>query len=515
MVKNRRKINKKSSKKISNDDLIEVTLWKAANKLRSNMHASEYKNVVLGLVFLKYLSDVFFQTQKEIEKNKDSDIEDRDEYIAKNVFYVPKEARWNMLQSFAKNPKIGVIVDNALDNIEKENESLRGVLQKNYARPELDKHILGELIDLFSSVNMSIKNEKSNDVLGKVYEYFLGKFGEAEGNRAGEFYTPKSIVDLLVAMLEPYKGRVFDPCCGSGGMFVQSEKFVRARGGNIKGITIRGQESTHATWRLCKMNMVMHKLIDADIRYGNSFTNDKHKDLKADYILANPPFNQKNYGSDLLKNDVRWKYGIPPKNNANFAWVQHFIHHLSPTGRAGFVLSNGSLSSTTSNEDNIRKKIIMADLVDCIVALPSALFYNTPIPACLWFLNRRKTFTTKNSVLFIDARKFGLLYRRHRTFEDDDIKKIATTYHNWRQPKKNKYMDIAGFCKSVHLNEIIKNDSNLVPGRYVGVSQTEHDPESFYTYMITFTKEYKKILKESRKLDKEIQQNLGGLGFEI
>lgn len=507
----RSKGRKNTKEPIPTNNSIEANLWDAANKMRSNLHASEFKNVVLGLVFLKYLSDVFYHTQKLIKKNKGSNIEDRDEYAVMGVFYVPKKARWDVLRDSAKDPNIGVLVDEALNAIEKENESLRGALQKNYARPELDKKILGGLIDQFSKITIRKDSGDSNDVLGRVYEYFLGRFGAAEGKRAGEFYTPRSIVDLLVAMLEPYKGRVYDPCCGSGGMFVQSERFVKERGGNITEITIRGQESTHATWCLCKMNMVMHRLIDADIKYANSFTDDKHKDLKADYILANPPFNQKDWGRDMLENDVRWKYGKPPKNNANYAWVQHIIHHLSPNGRAGFVLANGSLSASQSGEGDIRKNIVTADLVDCMVALPGALFYNTQIPACLWFLNRKKTAKIKYKILFIDARDLGhMINRRHRKLATDDIEKISSTYRAWC--KQSGYADVPGFCKSVKIDDI-DADYILTPGRYVGIEEKEEDQESFDEKMNGLISQLLKHMDESKKLDKEIQKNLKGIGY--
>ena len=384
----------------------EQKLWAAADKLRSNMDAAEYKHVVLGLIFLKYISDAFKEVYEELNKDPTADPEDVDEYIARRVFFVPEKARWEFLQKNAKKPEIGELIDHAMDVIERDNPSLKGVLPKSYARPALNKQRLGELIDLIGTIGLGDKENKSKDILGRVYEYFLGQFADAEGKKGGQFYTPRSIVKLLVDMLEPYRGRIFDPCCGSGGMFVQSEKFIEAHGGKIKDVSIYGQESNQTTWRLCKMNLAIRG-IDANIKWGDSFHDDQFKDLKADFILANPPFNDSDWGGELLQNDVRWKYGVPPKRKANFAWVQHFIHHLAPTGTAGFVLANGSLSSMTSNEGEIRKNIVEADLVDCIVALPSQLFYNTMIPACLWFISRDKKDNKfkdrRGKILFIDA----------------------------------------------------------------------------------------------------------------
>ena len=384
----------------------EQKLWAAADKLRSNMDAAEYKHVVLGLIFLKYISDTFEELHKELENDKDSDSEEVDEYTARRVFWVPKNARWDYLEKNAKKPEIGELIDHAMDEIEKDNPSLKGVLPKNYARPALNKQRLGELMDLIGTIGLGDKESRSKDILGRTYEYFIGQFADAEGKKGGQFYTPRSIVQLLVEMLEPYKGRILDPCCGSGGMFVQSEKFIQAHGGKIGNISVFGQESNQTTWRLAKMNMAIRG-IDANIREGDSFHDDQFKDLKADFVIANPPFNDSDWRGELLQDNVRWKYGVPPKGNANFAWVQHFIHHLSPTGTAGFVLANGSLSSNTSGEGEIRKNILEADLVDCIVALPSQLFYNTMIPACLWFVTRDKKDNKfrdrRKKVLFIDA----------------------------------------------------------------------------------------------------------------
>src|SRR5438128_7214704 len=451
----------------------EQKLWKAADKLRSNMDAADYKHVVLGLIFLKYISDTFTEIHEELKKDPTSDPEDVDEYVSRRVFWVPKEARWDYLAKNAKKPEIGKLIDEALDGIERDNRSLKSVLLKNYARPGLNKQRLGELIDLIGTIGLGDKENRSKDILGRVYEYFLGQFADAEGKKGGQFYTPRSIVKLLVEMLEPFKGRIFDPCCGSGGMFVQSEKFVQAHGGKIGDISIFGQESNQTTWRLCKMNLAIRGIESELVKWNGqgSFLNDEHKDLKADFILANPPFNDSDWGGELLQEDARWKLGVPPRNNANFAWVQHFIHHLSPSGIAGFVLANGSMSSNTSNEGEIRKNMIEADLVECMVALPSQLFYNTMISACLWFVSRdkrdHKFGIRKNQVLLIDARKLGTMVdRRHKELADDDVKRISWTYHAWRgELKDKKYRDVPGFCESASLEEIRKQGWILTPGR--------------------------------------------------
>lgn len=498
----------------------EEKLWKAADKLRSNMDAAEYKHVVLGLIFLKYISDAFSEIYEELKKDPTFDPEDLDEYVSKRVFWVPKEARWDYLEKSAKKPEIGKIIDEAMDVIERDNRSLKGVLLKNYARPGLNKQRLGELIDLIGTIGLGDKENRSKDILGRVYEYFLGQFADAEGKKGGQFYTPRSIVKLLVEMLEPFKGRIFDPCCGSGGMFVQSEKFVEAHGGKIGDVSVFGQESNQTTWRLAKMNIVIRG-IEANIEWGDSFRDDQFKDLKADFILANPPFNDSDWGGELLQDDVRWKFGIPPVGNANFAWVQHFIHHLSPVGITGFVLANGSMSSNTSNEGEIRKSIIEADLVDCMVALPSQLFYNTMIPACLWFVSRDKRnhkFRARSGhVLFIDARNLGVMVdRRHRELSDDDVKKISETYYAWRgELKKKKYQDIPGFCKSASLGEIGKDGWILTPGRFVGAEEEEDDAEAFEEKMERLTAELSEQKKQGQKLDDEIQKNLQSIGFNI
>jgi len=510
---------------INQDSELEKKLWSSADKLRSNMDAAEYKHVVLGLMFLKYISDTFEQKHRmlEIESQKDNltDPEDRDWYIADNIFWVPPEARWEYLQRNAKQPTIGKMIDDAMEVIERDNSSLKGVLPTNYSRPSLDKQRLGELIDLIGSITIGTDEAKSRDVLGRVYEYFLGQFADAEGKKGGQFYTPKSIVQLLVEMIEPYRGRVFDPCCGSGGMFVQSEKFIQAHQGRLDDIHIFGQESNQTTWKLCKMNLAIRNIDSDEVKWNNegSFLNDAHRDLKADFILANPPFNDSDWKGELLREDVRWKYGIPPIGNANFAWVQHFIHHLAPTGIAGFVLANGSMSSNTSNEGEIRKNIIEADLVDCIVALPPQLFFNTGIPACLWFVTREKKNNKfrdrRGEILFIDARNMGtMIDRRHRILTDEDIKKISQTYHAWRGELEG-YQDIKGFCKSAKLEEVRQQNWVLTPGRYVGSEEKEEDMEDFNEKMQRLTSELSEQFKRSKELEEEIRKNLERIGFEL
>jgi len=498
----------------------EAKLWQAADKMRNNMDAAEYKHVVLGLIFLKYISDAFKELYQKLSNTKGADPEDPDEYRAENVFYVPKKARWDDLQKNAKQPTIGKLIDDAMDEIEKDNAILKGVLPKNYGRPALDKQRLGELIDLIGTIGLGNKENRSKDILGRVYEYFLGQFADAEGKKGGQFYTARCIVKLLVEMLEPYKGRVFDPCCGSGGMFVQGEKFVEVHGGRIGDIAVYGQESNQTTWRLCKMNLAIRG-IDANIAWNNegSFLNDAHKDLKADFVIANPPFNDSDWKGELLREDIRWKYGTPPTGNANFAWVQHFIYHLSPTGTTGFVLANGSMSSNTSGEGEIRKNIIEADLVDCMVALPSQLFYNTMIPVCLWFIARdkknHKFRDRRGETLFIDARNMGaMIDRRHRELTDNDIARITGTYHAWRG-KGSKYKDIAGFCQSAKVDEIRKHGHILTPGRYVGTAEVEEDAEAFEDKMKRLTTELSAQFKKSVELEKEIRNNLKGLGCNI
>ena len=453
----------------------EAQLWQMADALRGSMDAAEYKHVVLGLIFLKYISDAFeeLHAKLEVEKKQGADPEDPDEYRAKGIFWVPPEARWSHLKAQAKQPTVGQLVDDAMAGIERDNPSLKAVLPKEYARPALDKQRLGQLIDLVSNIKIGDAESRSKDVLGRVYEYFLSQFASAEGKKGGEFYTPRCVVKLLVEMLEPFKGRVYDPCCGSSGMFVQSEEFIVAHGGKFGDISIYGQESNYTTWRLAKMNLAIRG-IEGKIEHGDTFHNDRHPDLKADYILANPPFNVSDWGGDRLREDKRWRYGAPPPGNANFAWVQHIVHHLSPTGLAGFVLANGSMSSNQSGEGDIRRSLVEADLVDCMVALPGQLFYSTQIPACLWFLARdkrnHKFRERRGHILFIDARKLGkLVDRTHRELTDQELARIAKTYHAWRGEKDaGKYEDIPGFCKSAPLEEIRKHGHVLTPGRYVG-----------------------------------------------
>lgn len=499
----------------------ESELFKAADKLRGNMEPSDYKHVALGLIFLKYISDAFEAKHNELLAEDAQAAEDKDEYLAVNVFWVPKEARWSHLQANAKLPTIGTLIDDAMRAIEKDNELLKGVLPKDYARPALNKVMLGELIDLISGITLNEEGHASRDILGRVYEYFLGQFAGAEGKRGGEFYTPRSVVRVLVAMLEPYKGRVYDPCCGSGGMFVQSEKFVQEHGGRIGDIAIYGQESNYTTWRLAKMNLAVRG-IDSDIRWNNegSFHKDELRDLKADYILANPPFNVSDWGGDRLREDVRWTFGAPPVGNANYAWLQHIYHHLAPKGTAGVVLANGSMSSNQSGEGEIRKAMIEADVVDCMVALPGQLFYSTQIPACLWFLTREKApgkgrRDRRGQVLFIDARKMGeLVDRTRRELTDAEIQKIADTYHAWRGEKNaGEYADVAGFCKSATLEDIRKHDHVLTPGRYVGAAEQEDDGEPFEEKMRRLSALWREQRAEGARLDALIEANLKELGY--
>ena len=465
----------------------EAQLWAAADKLRGNMEPSDYKHVALGLIFLKYISDAFEAKRADLLNDEYADPEDPEEYLAENVFWVPKAARWSHLRARAKKPSIGKDVDKAMLAIEANNASLKGVLPKDYARPALNKVMLGELIDLVSGIGMAEEADRSRDILGRVYEYFLGGFAGAEGKRGGEFYTPRSVVRLLVEMLEPYKGRVYDPCCGSGGMFVQSEKFVEEHGGRIGDIAIYGQESNYTTWRLAKMNLAVRG-IDADIRWNNegSFHKDELPDLKANFILANPPFNTSDWGGDRLRDDARWKFGVPPIGNANYAWLQHIHHHLAPHGTAGVVLANGSMSSAQSGEGAIRRAMVEGDVVDCMIALPGQLFYSTQIPACLWFLARNKNpgdgwRDRRGEVLFIDARKLGhMVDRTRKEFSDEDIVRIANSYRAWRGvPEAVSYVDEPGFCKSVKLEEIKRHSHVLTPGRFVGAAADEDDGVPF------------------------------------
>ncbi len=513
----------KAAKEIKQEPL-EKQLWKAADKLRKNIDAAEYKHVVLGLIFLKYISDSFEEHFAKLQAGlgdyAGSDPEDKDEYKAENIFYVPPESRWPHLVAHAKQPDIGKFADAAMDAIEKENPSLKGVLPKVFARQNLDPASLGGLIDLVSNIALGDAKSRSADVLGHVFEYFLGEFALAEGKQGGQFYTPRSIVELLVMMLEPYKGRVFDPCCGSGGMFVQSEKFVEEHQGRINDISIYGQESNQTTWRLAKMNLAIRGIDSSQVKWNNegSFLNDAHKDLKADFIIANPPFNVSDWSGELLRNDGRWQFGTPPAGNANFAWLQHFAYHLSPVGIAGVVLAKGALTSKTSGEGEIRKNLIAeGNLIDCIVNLPGKLFLNTQIPAGLWFMNRARNngHPRKDQILFIDARNLGhLINRRTLELSREDIQQIAGTYHAWRnasvipaQAEIQPYEDIKGFCASVPVERVAELDYVLTPGRYVGLPDEEDDfnfPERF----AALKAEFEAQLQEEAALNQAILENL-------
>ncbi len=554
---------------------MEKKLWSAADSLRKNIDAAEYKHIVLGLIFLKYISDSFSRLYKKLKqgkgKHKGADPEDRDEYKAKNIFFVPPSARWSYLHSRARLPEIGRDIDSAMDAIEKENPSLKGVLSKVYAKGNLDPISLGKLIDEFSNIDIESAKNHSADILGRVFEYFLGQFGLAEGKKGGQFYTPRSVVKLLVEMLRPYKGRVFDPCCGTGGMFVQSEKFIEEHQGKINDISIYGQESNQTTWRLAKMNLAIRGIESSQVKWNNegSFLKNAHPDLKADYIIANPPFNDSSWSQALLKGDGRWRYGLPPAGNANFAWIQHFIYHLTPKGgRAGFVMAKGALTSKSSNEDKIRKNMVENHLIDCIVNLPAKLFLNTQIPASLWFLTRGKT-TRRDHILFIDARNLGrLINRRNRVLDDKDIQKIANTYHSWladgesayneggiahsktgkslsrsrnshnesrnsrvarhsRNESRNSrvarhsresgnpviYKDIKGFCKSVSIQGVRKLDYILSPGRYVGLPE-EKDNFDFSKKFTALKGCLQEQIKEEAKLNRRILKNLSHIDIK-
>ncbi len=506
-------------KKETPQEPLEKQLWSAADKLRKNLDAADYKHVVLGLIFLKYISDSFESLRAQLVEGKGefegADPEDRDEYKAKNVFFVPQPARWNWLRDNAKKPDIGVLVDAAMDAIEKDNPALKGVLPKVYARDNLDPATLGALIDLVSGIALGDAKARSADVLGHVFEYFLGEFALAEGKKGGQFYTPRSIVELLVAMLEPFKGRVMDPCCGSGGMFVQSEKFVREHQGRIRDISIYGQESNQTTWRLAKMNLAIRGIESSQVKWNNegSFLKDALKDVRADYILANPPFNDSDWSGDQLRKDARWQYGTPPAGSANFAWLQHFAFHLAPAGQAGIVLAKGALTSKTNGEGEIRRRMIEdGNLIDCIVNLPAKLFLNTQIPAALWFLARDRTnhrFRNRSGeILFIDARNMGtLINRRTRVLTPDDIQTISDTYHNWRNVD-GAYEDVKGFCASVPLSEVAAKDYVLTPGRYVGLPDEEEDFD-FAERFASLQKEFAAQLEEEKKLNAAILESLG------
>lgn len=504
----------------------EAELFKAADKLRGNMEPSDYKHVALGLIFLKHISDSFEAKRAELLSEYPEGAEDLDEYAADNVFWVPPTARWSHLQANAKQTSIGKIIDEAMIAIEKDNPNLKGVLPKDYARPALNAVMLGELIDLVSGIALGVQKGEARDVLGRVYEYFLGQFAGSEGKRGGEFYTPRSVVRVMVEMIEPYKGRVYDPCCGSGGMFVQSEKFVEQHGGRIGDIAVYGQESNYTTWRLCKMNLAVRG-IDADIKWNNdgSFHKDELRDLKADFILANPPFNISDWGGDRLREDVRWQYGIPPAGNANFAWVQHIVHHLSPSGVAGVVLANGSMSSTQNSEGEIRRSLVEGlngapGVVDSMVALPGQLFYSTQIPVCLWFLARDKSNGVarntklrdrRGEILFIDARKLGhMVDRTRKEFSDADIEKITRTYHAWRgEGDAGAYEDVPGFCKSASLKEIKAHGYVLTPGRYVGAQDLEDDEVPFVERLATLRSILDEQLIKSEQMGADIRTVLG------
>ncbi len=500
-------------------------LWHAADLLRNNMDAAEYKHVVLGLIFLKHISDMFEVRRAEIEGEPFADPEERDEYTANNVFWVPAGSRWEDIQAAAKLPSIGQVVDQAMRGIEQENPSLKGVLPKNYGRQDLDKQRLGDLIDLIGSIDLTPDTSGGRDVLGEVYEYFLGMFASAEGKRGGQFYTPPHVVRLLVAMLAPFKGRVYDPCCGSGGMFVQSERFVEAHNGRLSDVSVFGQESNPTTWRLAKMNLAIRG-IDSDLGESaeDTFKNDLHRDIKMDYALANPPFNMSPWGADSLGNDARWAYGTPPSGNANYAWIQHILYHLKPNGVAGIVMANGSMSGGHT-EAAIREAMLKAGVVDCMVALPGQLFFNTQIPVCLWFVARNRKNghgmlgkpmrDRSGEVLFIDARKLGsMVDRTHREMMEEDVAKIADAYHNWRGDGDSVYEDVPGFCKAASLEEVAKNGYVLTPGRYVGAdAEEDEDAEPFEQKMTRLVTALREQQAEARRLDEGIARSLEALGY--
>lgn len=497
--------------KNSADIGFEKKIWDAACVLRGNIDASEYKSVVLGLIFLKYISDRFEEKYNQLKEEGDGFEEDIDEYTSEGIFFVPQGARWSDVAAKAHTPEIGVAIDNAMRSIERENKRLKDILPKNFARPELDKRRLGDVVDLFTNIKM-IDQGNEKDILGRTYEYCLAKFAEQEGKLAGEFYTPSCVVRTLVEILRPYHGRVYDPCCGSGGMFVQSAKFIENHSGNINDISVYGQDSNPTTWKLAQMNLAIRG-IDADLGQYNAdtFFNDCHPTLRADFIMANPPFNLSDWGADKLQDDVRWKYGIPPASNANFAWLQHMIYHLAPNGRIGMVLANGSLSSQSGGEGEIRKNIINADLVDCIIAMPAQLFYTTQIPVSLWFLSRSKK--QKNKTLFIDARKMGtMVTRKLRELTDEDIQKLADTYKKYVD---GTLEDVKGFCAVKDTKDIAEQDYILTPGRYVGIEEQEDDGEPFDEKMTRLTSELSEMFKKSHELEDEIRKKLGAIGYEV
>ncbi|HQH78733.1 MAG TPA: class I SAM-dependent DNA methyltransferase [Synergistaceae bacterium] len=510
--------NGNAKKNTTADIGFEQQIWAAADILRGNMDAAEYKHVVLGLIFLKYISDKFEERYQELLA-EDDDVEDKDAYVEMNVFFVPPEARWSVIATAAHTEEIGTVIDDAMRAIEKENKRLKDILPKTYARTELDKRRLGNVVDLFTNIQM-IEHGTDKDILGRTYEYCLSRFAEQEGKRAGEFYTPSCVVRTLVEVLQPFQGRVYDPCCGSGGMFVQSTNFVKNHAGNIGNLSVYGQDDNPTTRKMALMNLAIRG-IEADLGGNNAdtFRNDLHKTLKADFILANPPFNLKEWNDGSLNDDPRWKYGLPPSSNANFAWLQHMIHHLAPNGKIGMVLANGSMSSNQSGEGEIRKKIIEADLVDCMVAMPGQLFYSTQIPVCLWFLARDKENTgfrdRRGETLFIDARKMGTLIDRvHRELTDEDIRRIADTYHAWRgKAAAGGYEDVPGFCKSATLEDIRHHGHVLTPGRYVGAEEIEDDGEPFEEKMARLTATLREQTEQAEKLDQMIWANLEVIGY--
>lgn len=518
--------NKKDDKNGSRGQLgFEAELFLSADKLRKNLEPSDYKHVVLGLIFLKYISDAFEALHTKLAAHDPRDAEDPDQYLAERVFWVPKESRWSHLRANAKLPAIGKLIDDAMQAIEAKNPQIKGVLPKDYARPALDKIMIGELIDLVSNIGLNEEAGKAKDILGRVYEYFLSQFAGAEGKRGGEFYTPRSVVRLLVEMLEPYKGRVYDPCCGSGGMFVQSEKFAEEHGGRIGDISIWGQESNYTTWRLCRMNLAVRG-IDADIRWNNegSFHKDEFRDEKFDFILANPPFNVSDWGGERLREDGRWKFGAPPVGNANFGWLEHIVHHLKPTGIAGVVLANGSMSSTQSGEGEIRRALIEGDVIDCMIALPGQLFYSTQIPVCLWFMARdkknHKFRDRRNEVLFIDARKLGhMVDRTRKEFSEQDIARITGAYHAWRGERdaiaeRGAYDDVPGFCKSASIDDIRAHSHVLTPGRYVGTADAEHDDVPFADRFSTLQAKLEEEFAESYSTTEAVTKALARLSIQ-
>ncbi|MCI1958408.1 MAG: type I restriction-modification system subunit M [Clostridia bacterium] len=490
----------------------EKQIWDAACILRGNMDAGEYKNIILGLIFLKYISDSFEQKYNELAKEGEGFENDIDEYISENIFYVPESARWSVIAKEAHTPEIGKVIDNAMREIENDNpKQLKDVLPKNFAREELDKRRLGDIVDIFTNIKM-VDHAHEKDMLGRTYEYCLKQFASQEGKNAGEFYTPSCVVRTIVEVLQPFNGRVYDPCCGSGGMFVQSCQFIENHSGNINKISVYGQDANPTTWKLAKMNLAIRG-IEANLgKYAaDTFFDDQHPQLKADFIMANPPFNLKNWGAEKLKNDPRFKYGVPPENNANYAWMQHMIHHLAPNGKMGMVLANGSLSTQTGGEGEIRKNIIIDDLVECIVAMPTQLFYSTQIPVSLWFINKNKAQNGKT--LFIDARNMGtMIDRRNRELTPEDIKKIADTVHEFDE---GKLKDEQGFCAVATTEDIAKQDYILTPGRYVGIAQEEKDDEPFDEKMTRLTGELSEMFKQSAELQEEIKKKLGEIGYDI